>query len=67
MDIVALVRGKLSKLDRCTIGALIVLDVHNQQISQLLLDNQVNSPEDFLWMAQLRYRMDPATEKLMVY
>jgi dynein heavy chain, axonemal len=49
------VRGQLSKLERKTLSALIVVDVHARDVVQQLAADQVASPADFSWMSQLRY------------
>jgi dynein heavy chain, axonemal len=52
---VEITRSDISPLDRSTIEALIVLDVHNRDmINQLKLDN-VYKITDFAWQSQLRY------------
>jgi dynein heavy chain len=53
--IVAKVRGNLSKLDRQTLGSLIVLDVHNRDIVDLLVSQKIDDVNSFDWMAQMRY------------
>lgn len=54
-EIVRLVRTEISLLDRCTLEAMIVLDVHNRDVlNQLHLDN-ISKVGDFSWQAQLRY------------
>jgi dynein heavy chain len=54
-DIVALVRGPLGKLERKTIGALVVMDLHARDTLQMMVDGHTDFEHDFNWMSQLRY------------
>lgn len=54
-DIVMLVRADLNELDRMTLGALVVLDVHNRDVIDDLIKNNIKSVFEFPWLSQLRY------------
>lgn len=53
-QVVNKVRGKLSKLERKTLSALIVVDVHARDVATELAAQGVSSETDFEWMSQLR-------------
>lgn len=54
-EIVRLVRTEISNLDRCTLEAMIVLDVHNRDVLNQLYKDNISRVNDFAWQAQLRY------------
>ncbi|XP_038005283.1 dynein heavy chain 1, axonemal [Motacilla alba alba] len=54
-DLVALVRGKLSKMQRAVLSALIVIEVHAKDVAAKLVEENITSMNDFEWISQLRY------------
>lgn len=63
LDLVDLVRGKLSAGAQLTIEALIVLDVHARDIVNLLVEQNVMSVSEFNWISQMRYYWRTSPEK----
>jgi len=62
-ETVEMVRGKLDKLVRINVGALIVLDVHNLNTVKNMVAEGVESANDFMWVKQLRYYLEPNSSK----
>ncbi|KAI5937324.1 Dynein heavy chain 1, axonemal [Manis javanica] len=54
-DLVTLVRGKLSHMQRAVLSALIVIEVHAKDVVSKLIRESVVSVSDFEWISQLRY------------
>ena len=59
-EMVDLVRGDLSKLQRKTLGALTTIDVHNRDVVAKMVDLGTSDVSDFQWMSQLRYYWEDA-------
>lgn len=53
-DLVTLVRGKLSHMQRAVLSALIVIEVHAKDVVSKLIQESVVSVSDFEWISQLR-------------
>ena len=56
LDVVKAVRGDIPKALRQTLGSLVVMDVHNRDVTKELAENpNLKSATDFDWQAHLRY------------
>lgn len=67
-DIVQLVRKPLKDMERITLKALVVIDVHARDVVKALADKGITNVDDFDWSSQLRYywEIQQKKEVLMV-
>lgn len=68
-DLVVAIRGKLDKIARKVISALIVIEVHAKDVCISLRDDGIKSSREFEWIKQLRYyweQDDEGVENLRV-
>lgn len=54
-EIINLIRGELTFLQRQTLGALTVISVHARDIVNLLVEKSIQFTDEFDWISQLRY------------
>lgn len=54
-EVIILVRGDLSAVERATLTALVVQDVHGRDVVTNLIKASVQSTTDFQWISQMRY------------
>ena len=57
MELTRTVAGKITKLQRKSLGALITIDVHARDVVSTMRDAGVKSVTDFAWISQLRYEL----------
>ena len=54
-DVVVLVRGKLTKMQMFTLGAMTTLDVHARDVVDMMINEGIEDVDRFTWTSQLRY------------
>jgi dynein heavy chain len=64
-DVVELVRRDLSELERLTLGALVVIDVHAREVIADLQHRGCEDTADFHWISQLRCYWEEAKVNLL--
>jgi dynein heavy chain len=62
-----LVRGKLTRLERKVIVALVTTDVHARDIVEILIKTNVDKITNFTWQQQLRYYWDTDVDDVLVH
>jgi hypothetical protein len=62
-EIVKMIRGDLTAIERTTLTALITLEVHNLDIVSELITQRCNTLNDFDWLSQLRYYVSTSNDK----
>eukprot|EP00048_Salpingoeca_helianthica_P012919 m.191176 g.191176 ORF g.191176 m.191176 type:complete len:3938 (+) comp15437_c5_seq50:82-11895(+) len=65
-EIVELVRGKLPKSARTTLGALIVIDVHARDVVDRFVRDSILDAREFEWESQLRFYFDKSTDDIVI-
>jgi len=53
--LIQMVRGDLTKTERCTLEALVVIEVHSRDVITELVKDEISDIGNFGWLAQLRY------------
>ena len=54
-EVVVLIRSELTSLERMTLSALIVIDVHAKKVIRDLLERGIDNITDFDWISIMRY------------
>ncbi|EGR32330.1 hypothetical protein IMG5_087930 [Ichthyophthirius multifiliis] len=65
-EIVTLIRQNLSYLQTITLGALIVMQVHNRDVVKRLIDEEISQVQQFEWLSEMRYYWDYQNPTLYV-
>ena len=65
-DLIQVINGNLTTLQRKTALHLCTIDVHNRDILQSLVDQDVDSEESFQWQSQMRYLQDKDSQTVRI-
>lgn len=65
-DLIVLINGKLTSLERKKLITLCTIDVHARDVVQKLIDERVEDMMCFQWQSQLRYCQNEKTKKCQV-